>query len=319
VVAAAAVASVVALMVALVLSAGGGTSSVPNPASFTGSATPTAVPTSTGDSAATHGTFQNCTVVSGPQYLGLACAGKGHDTRTVKQILDGDPVPDCWDDPVSDAELAAMHLENKPGPDGWTYYWHRCLTGVDKKTKTVDPGGMHIETGLLRLLNSKDPQTLTENQHQLVDGLSGNGSVPAPYAAVSPADHPRVGQNVAFWNSSPGELTVNAGAVTMRAHVVRTTVEPLGKGVGRAVSCDGNGTRVERGQIRTEGDGICWYQYLHSSAGQVDDVYHAQITSHWVVEISASGLPGTFVHFDEFDKSAISQITVTEIQALVVQ
>lgn len=273
----------------------------------------------TPDTAAHHGTFQSCTVVSGPSYLGLACAGKGNDTRSVKEILGKDDVPDCWHDRVSDAELAAMHLENKPGPDGWTYYWYRCLTGVDKKTKTVEPGGMHIETELVRLPNSEDPITLTDNQHDLVDGLSGSGNVPAPFAAVSPSDHPRVGQHVAFWNTSPGEVTVNAGAVTLRAHVVRTTVEPLGKGVAPTVSCAGNGTRVERGQRPTEGDDICWYKYLRSSAAQVDGVYHVPITSHWVVDISASGLPGTFIRFDEFEKSAVTRIPVTEVQALVVQ
>ncbi|HET6166186.1 MAG TPA: hypothetical protein VFE07_05115 [Marmoricola sp.] len=271
-----------------------------------------------GETAAHHGTFQNCSVVSGPSYLGLACAGSGSDTRTVKQILGPDPVPDCWDTRVTDAELAAMHLENKPGEDGWTYYWERCLTGV-RPDKTLEPGGMKIETQLVRLPNGQDPKTLTKRQHDLVDGLEGNSSVPAPFAAVSPADHPRVGQNAAFWNSSAGEMTVNAGAVTLRAHVVRTTVEPLGKDAGATVTCAGNGTPVMRGQVPSEGDHICWYKYLRSSAAQVDDVYHVQITSHWVVDISATGEPGTFVRFDEFDKSAITRVPVTEIQTLVVQ
>lgn len=271
-----------------------------------------------GDTAAHHGNFHNCSVVSGPQYIGLACAGNSTDTRTVKEILGPDPVPDCWDTPLTAAELSAMHLENKPGEDGWTYYWERCLTGV-RPNKTIEPGGMKIETELVRLPNDKDPKTLTKRQHDLVDGLDGNGSVPTPFAAVSPADHPRVGQNAAFWNSSPGEMTVNAGAVTLRAHVVRTTIEPLGKDAGARVSCDGNGTRVMRGQVPTEGDGICWYKYLRSSAAQVDDVYHVQITSHWAVDISATGAPGTFVRFDEFDKSAITRVPVTEIQTLVVQ
>ena len=271
------------------------------------------------DTAANHGTFRNCTVVSGPQYLGLACAGKGNDTRTVKQILGDDPVPDCWDTRVTDPELAAMHLENKPGPDGWTYYWRRCLTGVDKKTKTVEPGGMQIETELIRLPNSEEPKTLTDNQHDLVDGLGDNGNVPAPFAAVSPSDHPRVGANVAFWNTSDGELVVRAGTVTLRAHVVRTSVAPLGKGVAPTIDCAGNGTRVMRGQVPTEGDDICWYKYLRSSAGQPDDVYHVQITSHWVVDISATGEPGSFVRWDAFDKSAITRVPVTEVQTLVVQ
>jgi hypothetical protein len=280
--------------------------------------TPTPGP-ATPDRPAKTDTFQNCTVVSGPQYLGLACAGRGNDTRTVRQILGPDPVPDCWDTRVTDTELAAMHLENQPGENGWTYYWRRCLSGVDKETKTLEPGGMQIETELVRLPNGEDPKTLTRRQHNLVDGLGDNGNVPTPFAAISPSDHPRVGANVAFWNTSAGEVDVTAGAVTMRARVVRTYVEPLGKDKAPRIDCAGNGTRVVRGQVPTEGDDICWYKYLRSSAAQVDDVYHVQITSHWVVDISATGLPGTFIRFDEFDKSAITRVPVTEIQALVVQ
>lgn len=264
-------------------------------------------------------TWHNCTIVSGPQYIGGVCAGAGNDGRTVKQILGKDPVPDCWDDKVSDEDLQAMGKENVPGPNGYTYYWHRCLTGVDKKTKTVEPGGMHIETSLIHLPNGTPPQTLTHNQQVLVDGIADRGNIPTPVAVVSPSDHPRVGLNVAYLNGSPGELDVRPLGAVIHAYVDHTYVEPLGKGVAPKIDCPGNGSPASPGQTPVEGDGLCWYKYLHSSAGQADDVYRVQLTSHWVVEISATGAPGTFERLDDFTKSSITPVPVTEIQALVVQ
>jgi hypothetical protein len=263
--------------------------------------------------------WHNCHIVSGPEYIGGVCAGSSSEGKTAKEILDGDPVPTCWDDPVSEEDLAAMGKANVPGPDGYTYYWHSCLSGIDPKTKKVEPGGMHIESRLLPIDNGDKPQTLTTNQHTLVEGVADRGNIPTPVAVISPADHPRVGLNVAFLNGSKGELDVRPLGAVIHAYVDHTTVEPLGKGISPKIGCPGNGTPARPGQTPVEGDGLCWYKYLRSSAGQVEDVYHAQITSHWVVDISATGLPGTFERLDEFNKSAISQVPVTEVQALVVQ
>ena len=71
--------------------------------------TPT-TPTSYGDSGdtvtgPTTGTVGSCSVVSSPSYLGLACGSGGGASLTPKQILGKDPVPDCWHEPLTDAEL----------------------------------------------------------------------------------------------------------------------------------------------------------------------------------------------------------------------
>jgi hypothetical protein len=263
--------------------------------------------------------WHNCHIVSGPEYIGGVCAGASSEGKTPKEILGKQPVPGCWDDPVSEDDLAAMDKSNVPGPDGYTYYWHSCLTGIDPKTKEVEPGGMHIETNLKAIPNGTPPETLTKKQRELVDGVADRGNIPVPVAVVSPSDHPRVGLNVAFLNGSKGDLDVNPLGAFIHAYVDHTSIQPLGKDTSPTIGCPGNGTPAKPGQTPVSGDGLCWYKYLHSSAGQVDDVYHVQITSHWVVEISATGLPGTFERLDDFDKSAISQVPVTEIQALVVQ
>lgn len=271
------------------------------------------------DGPATQTTWHNCSIVSGPSYVGGVCAGSKSEGKTVKQILGDDPVPDCWDEPVSEEQLAAMGKENVPGPDGYTYYWEHCLTGVDKKTKTVEPGGMHISTELHTIDNGKPPRTLTANQQALVDGKADQGNVPAPIAVVSPADHPRVGLDVAFSNASSGDFYVRPLGAVIHAYVDHTYVEPLGAGVAPKKDCPGNGTVAKPGQRPAEGDGLCWYRYLRSSAGLANEAYDVQITSHWVVEISATGTPGTFERLDDFMKSATTRLPVTEIQALVVQ
>ena len=264
-------------------------------------------------------TWRNCSIVSGPSYVGGVCAGSVNESRSVKQILGDDPVPDCWDEKVSDEELAAMGKHNVPGPGGYTYYWSHCLTGIDKKTKVREPGGVHISTELNPIPNGTPPRTLTHNQQVLVDGFADRGNVPTPIAAVSPSDHPRVGQDVAFSNASDGDFYVRPLGAVIHAYVDHTYVEPLGSGRAPRIDCPGNGTVAEPGQRPVEGDGLCWYRYLHSSAGQADDVYDVRITSHWVVEISATGEPGSYERLDDFMKSATTRIPVTEIQTLVVQ
>ena len=272
----------------------------------------------TPDQPAQQTTWRSCSIVSGPQYVGGVCAGSRSEGKSVKEILGDDPVPDCWHEPVSEEDLAAMGEHNVPGPDGYTYYWYHCLTGIDVKTKVAEPGGIHISTELVTLPNGKPPLTLTHNQQVLVDGQADRGNVPTPIAVVSPSDHPRVGLDVAFSNLSDGDFYVRPLGAVIHAYVVSTDIEPLGAGRAPLISCPGNGTIAKPGQARVEGDGLCWYRYLHSSAGQPDDVYDVRITSHWVVEIAAND-SGPFQRLDDFTKSATTRIPVTEVQALVVQ
>ena len=237
----------------------------------------------TSDSATQDYQWRNCHIVSGPQYIGGVCAGSSSDGKTPKEILGDEPVPDCWDEAVTDPELAAMGKANVPGPGGITYYWHSCLSGIDKKTKKVEPGGIQIKTWLIHLDNGTPPQTLLPNQQILVNSQKGHGVVPDPVAVSTPADHPRVGLDVAFVNGGDGELNVSPFGAVIHAYVDHTWVEPLGAGLAPKIGCPGNGTPAEPGQQRAEGDGLCWYRYLHSSAGQPEGKYQAQITAHWVV------------------------------------
>ena len=91
---------------------------------------PTTPPTSrvTGP---TTGQVGNCSVVSSPAFLGLSCGSATGAVMSAEQILDGDKVPDCWHEPLTEAELAAVGYQNTPGPDGSRWYWERCMKGID--------------------------------------------------------------------------------------------------------------------------------------------------------------------------------------------
>ena len=283
----------------------------------TATATPTVTPTA-GTGTPKYGTVDNCAIVSSSSYLGMSCAGSSTGGRTIKQILGHSDVPVCWDEALTDAELVAMNVHNSPGLDGWTYYWEKCLSGIDPKTKTLEPGGIKITIGLVSIDHGHPVKTLDANQQQLIDGYADQGNIPVPVAGVSPADHARVGGDVSFFDGTPGVKQVSFGSVVLRAHVVSIDIEPLGPGREPKISCPDTGLVAQAGdtpQSKPEG---CWYRYLRSSAGQPQDEYPVQITAHWTVESSADG-GATFTLFNTFTKSAITRVPVKEVQALVVQ
>lgn len=283
----------------------------------TGSATPTGTPT-TGSGTPTYGHVKNCAIVSSSNYLGMSCAGSDNGGRTIAEILGHSEVPGCWDEPLNDDELAAMNVENKDGPDGWTYYWDKCLSGIDPKTKTLEPGGIEITVELLRINHGDPVKTLDIRQQELVRGLARNGNIPVPVAGVSPADHARVGGDVSFFDGTDALVQVQVGSVLLRARVASIDIEPLGPDRLPKISCPGTGIIADAGDTPQSRPNGCWYRYLHSSAGQPDDAYPVQITAHWVVESSADG-GGTWALFNTFTKSAITRVQVKEVQALVVQ
>jgi len=261
------------------------------------------------------GQVRNCSIVSSPSYLGVSCgSSSGGNKRTIKEILDGDPLPECWHEPLTAAELVALGNENR---EDSAWHWERCLTGIDRETLRVLPGGVGFTIGLVAL-TPEDVRTLTRNQEQLVRFHGKDGQIPAPVAAVSPTAHPRVGGWVSFFNGTRSQVSVDTGTVVLRARVERIDVHPLGEGAGDTVACPGTGHRAERGDTPQSHPAGCWYKYEQSSAGEPDQKYPALITAHWRVDVSDDA-GGSFRYFNSFTKSQTTTIPVTEIQALVVR
>jgi hypothetical protein len=248
----------------------------------------------------------SCRVVSTPSFLGLSCGRGDLTNESVGQILGSDPVPDCWDEKLTQQELDLLSYQNGES----TWYWHRCLKGINPKTKKIGPDGVSFTIELRGVKPGEQVVTLTHNQQVLVALKDTNGMIPAPVAGISPSARPRVGSDVSFFDGTEHEVGVNAGGFSLQAHVVSLKVEPVGKGLAPLLRCRGVGYVAKRGDTPRTHPG-CWHRYAASSADQTDNAYPVNITAHWVVELN--GEP-----FNEFDKSQVTNVPVTEIEALVV-
>jgi hypothetical protein len=271
----------------------------------------------------TTGQVGNCAIVSTPAFLGLSCGSATGAVVTAEEILDGDKVPGCWHEPLTDAELAAVGYQNTPGPDGSRWYWERCLKGIDPKTFEIAPGGVRFTIGLVNIANGDPTRSLTRNQQRLVEFHGDDAQVPAPVAITSPSVRPRVGSWVSFFDGTEHEVSASAGAVSLRARVTGIEVEPLGASGpdGETVRCEGHGVRAELGDTPETLPEGCWYRYEQSSSGQplVNTeglpAYPVVITATWAVETVVNG---SATPFNTFTKSQVTTLPVTEIQAIVV-
>jgi hypothetical protein len=261
------------------------------------------------------GQVGHCSLVSSPSYIGAACGTKVDGIVFVAQILGKDPVPDCWHREMSAGELAAMGLANEPGPEGYTWYWRWCVTGISKDPNRFDP---KYTVRPEKLDHGVKPKTLTKRQKDLISLDDGEGTVPVPIAGISPADHPRVGAWVSFFDGNYEPVVVNVWGMQIRAEVESMTVEPLGKGRGDSFTCRGSGYKAKAGDTPANTSSDCWYKYLRSSAGQPDEEYQVNLITHWNVRYSTDW-GATWQHFDSFDKEQVTPVPVTEVQSLVVR
>lgn len=260
-----------------------------------------------------------CSLVSTSSYLGGVCvSNQGRDPISIKGLLKGDPLPDCWDVRLTREELDAMNLENSAGYGWW---WHRCLHGIDPDTLEITaPEGVTFSMGIW--VFAADPQPgeeyvpyeLTVNQANLVEHFESRGNVPPPVLLASPNPVPRVNDPVSFYNSGEDQMQVTVfGDVQMRASVEEIVVYPEGPD-GPTVRCDGSGHQADPDDREGSGAG-CWYRYPQASSTQPDGYYTAEIHARWVVETNASG---QWERFHQFTKSGTALIQVNEVQALVV-
>jgi hypothetical protein len=276
------------------------------------------------------GSVGGCHVVATPGYLGMACGSGGSDAVSPKDILGEDAVPTCilgtktanpidgvddsgWDEPLTAAELVATGYT---GNEDNTWYWHWCVNGVNPKTKEAN-GPITFTVGILQIKGPQEPKHLHGHQIDFVKMFHGEGSIPSPIAGTSPNVRPRVGGWVSFFDiATPHVVTVPAGNVVLRATETHITVQPKGEGDPTTRTCAGSGYQAKPGETKINHPQGCWYRYLESSADQPGNTYPAKITSHWRVETSVAGGPWT--PFTAFDKSQVTDVPVTEVQAIVV-
>lgn len=259
-----------------------------------------------------------CRAVAGPEYIGAVCTSNtdGRPIHVViEEILDGDPLPECWHQALTDAELRSLGLKN--GEEGARWFWVRCLHGVDPESYEVDDDGAHVSLQYRRL-PEEEVIELTDPQQRLVDFLSGNHTIPAPVLGVSPHPVAVAHQDVSFYNAGAElgehEVVVSLAdmGVTMRARVVGLEVAT---GDGATVACPGNGHRARPEQRPSDAPQACWHSYSQSSLGLPQDAFDSWVSARWRVEINRGH---GWEDFHAFDKVARHRVQVNEIQAIVV-
>lgn len=271
-----------------------------------------------GDARGTYREGNNsCYLVSTPGYLGGRCVKLGGGTvlLTIKELLAGDPLPECWDSRLTQRELDGLRLVND---DGYVWYWNKCLEGIDPVTFEVDPDKVNITTELVRY---KRPEyvitTLTDNQQKVVERYNEDDVIPMPVLGVSPDALPLVNNEVSFFNFGASQLTVRVPVIDieMRAQIDRMKVLPEGR-PGPVVTCDDIGYQAAPGETKKDHPQGCWYTYKRSSLDLPNDVYAAEVHTHWVVHVRRPG--GGWELFNAFWKGSYWNIGVNEVQAVVV-
>ncbi|GAA5159315.1 hypothetical protein [Ornithinimicrobium tianjinense] len=255
-----------------------------------------------------------CSFIASPNSLGGICVtANGVDGPSITEVLAGDPLPSCWDEKLTDQELEDTNLQHG---DGTSWYWHRCLRGIDPETLEIEPGGINFGIGIWPFADD-DPDLvfLTPNQQAFVDRFVSRGNVPEPVLLASPNPVPLVNQDVAFYNYGDDQIQVDMSVpgVAMRGKITQMIVYPQGR-PGPAVTCPGAGVQAQEGDTPRSLREACWYAYKESSLGRDGDYYDAEIHVKWQVDVL---LDGRWQPFHSFTKGAPAMIPVNEVQALV--
>lgn len=298
----------------------GDASNAPSPPSKkSASAAGSHVASAAGSGGSVEKSIGNCQVVSTPDYLGESCGTvKGGTKKTIKEILGKDPLPECWNEPMSAQEKKALNLQDTPGPDGYTYWWQKCLHGINPKTLKVEKGGAKISWGWAAIPNDPKPGdpkviTLTDKQKKLIDSQAGATMIPTPLAAIAPSGSPVVNQRVAFFDGSEHEVKLDEGGLELKATVSKLAVQPADD--GSSTSCPGAGVDVSADDTKSSEPKACWYHFKHSSASQPGHRFSGTISASWVVRYSTDG-GKHWQELNHFTKDGLSSQQVNEIEAL---
>jgi hypothetical protein len=267
-------------------------------------------------------TVGNCRVYGGSGGFGLDCRSYSGSDDTIREILGGDPLPDCWDEPLP-AELldeyAPLISEQAALGQRGRFVLRTCMTGIDPRT-LKKTGDVKFDQQVTWVPEG-DPgkPALTERQKRLVGIERKSAVIPLPLLVATPTVRPRVEQPVSFAVANArevGPLTyVDAGTVVrMRARLTRLEITPAPG--GPSVSCAGGGVTAGPGDTpRSQPEG-CWWTYDRSSAAQPGGTYPVRARARWVVEYSRGG---GWLQLSSFAKEQTLQQPVTEIQTVVIR
>lgn len=255
-----------------------------------------------------------CSLIASPNSVGGVClSASAFDGPTIKEVLDGDDLPECWQEKLTGEELKDIGLEHGDGA-GW--YWNRCLTGIDPKTFEIEEGGIQFAVGIW-YFEDDDPELveLTPNQVEFIDRFVRRGNVPQPVMLSAPSPVPWVNDDVAFYNATEDDLHVDLAVpgAEMRGRITEMLVYPEGR-PGPSVKCSGGGVEVGPDDTPSTVRDACWHAFEQASQTQPDDQYRGEIHVMWQIDARVNG---QWEEFHTFVKSSEGVIQVNEVQALV--
>lgn len=283
---------------------------------------------SSGQGATTH--VQSCSLYATSSNFGLSCLtgdGTGHIT-TVKDILGKQPPP-CWDERISDSDLAgkygiSLDSVNPAAP----YYLHSCITGLDydrslyyqpdaqlNQTITEIPvGASECPKPYTDDMIGHCVMVLTHEQQTIVNAIRSRGAqIPNMTIVPTPSTKVRTHEKITYvaaptrTNGAAVTRTANyrVGGVTLWAQRVGFWIYPYGPD-GTRIACSGS----------ESGADACVWAYPTSSAHQEGQVFPFRAEADWNVYFSAGGV--TQQLGDTFKKYDDVQLPVYDVQAIVV-
>jgi hypothetical protein len=265
-------------------------------------------------------TVKTCRLYANETAFGMRCGTVTVDGSTIREILNGDPLPTCWHEPLpvglSD-EYGELEGQKEAHGDSGAYWLKTCLKGIDPETLRVH-GKVTFTEEVVWVPDGAEVVGLTDNQRTLVAIEAREARIPLPTVATTPTVRPRVMRDVAFSvvnDVQAGPVSYSNGGTTveMRARLVHLRIVPA-QGAS-AVSCPGAGVEVTTGDTPTTRPEACWWRYARSSAAQPGRTYEVRAIASWTVEYSAGG---AWTPLAMIEKQQVTLQPVTEVQTMVV-
>lgn len=253
-----------------------------------------------------------CVLYANSAGFGADCVAGSGSTKTVAELLAGDPFPGCrYEDPPADV----LPPDPPEGKEGY-YLVETCLVGYDPAAPLPPDERKRVVRWFFVEKGTPRPPELTANQ-QLVWNIY-RSTYPSPFPQFGPARIPRALIWTYLWlggeSGRPITRTVWNGAryVTMTARVERTLWEP-GLRDAETVTCTGAGVPYDRSRGLDGQLSDCRYEYARSSAVRDDDTFDAVVEAVWVVTYEDGG---AVRELGRFPIAVTFETEVEEIQAV---
>ena len=312
-----------------------------------GTTQPTSGSSSGSSGGSAQATVKSCSIYANPSGYGLSCVtpGSGGDAKAVHDILGDEPLPSCFDTPISAATMAAEYPDYPP-VTGRRYYLHTCITGLDPNRAPTDQPSEHPNSEVITIVDGA-PQcfnydvatkkatpfdenvqlghcvmSLTDKQRQVVNGIqSDDGQIPDIIIARQPSTRVRTNEDVAYVDvaratNGSGTRTpdLTIGGVTLWATMDSYKIYPYGPD-GLSKTCDGT-EQVGTGDTRATKPTACWWIYPKSSVDEPGMAYPFRAEADWTVHYRTDGVEHTFPPFQKYYDIPLP---VYDIQTLVVR